>query len=127
MGIAQNGDDPELSAIEGEVRMFLHFRRERKRAMVDAKRAITLKNTGKLACEACGVVTAERYPGLNAELSEVHHRIPLADAEEIVETRLEDLALLCPNCHRAIHRTKPMKSVEEFKAHFFARPKDILE
>jgi putative restriction endonuclease len=30
-------------------------------------------------------------------------------------TRLEDLALLCANCHRMIHRASPWLSVEELR------------
>jgi 5-methylcytosine-specific restriction protein A len=30
-------------------------------------------------------------------------------------TRLADLAILCANCHRMIHKTRPLMSVEEFK------------
>ena len=29
--------------------------------------------------------------------------------------RLDDLAIVCSNCHRMIHRTKPMMSVEGFR------------
>lgn len=116
------GDDPDLSAIEGEVRMFIHFRRERKKGLAANKRAAVLKSAGQLACEACGVVPAQRYPGLSADLCEVHHRTPLADSEQEVETHLADLALMCPNCHRAIHRTKPMLSVEAFRAQFCSVP-----
>ncbi len=43
-----------------------------------------------------------------------------AFASERVSTTLSDLAVLCPNCHRAIHRTKPLMSVEEFRSHFQA-------
>jgi predicted HNH restriction endonuclease len=28
---------------------------------------------------------------------------------------LDDLAIVCSNCHRMIHRTRPMMSVEEFR------------
>ena len=57
------------------------------------------------------------FPATSARL----HRRPLAEAVGSVTTRLEDLALLCPNCHRAIHRTAPLMSVEEFRTRFFPR------
>jgi 5-methylcytosine-specific restriction protein A len=35
-------------------------------------------------------------------------------ADGVRKTPLHDLAILCANCHRMIHRTHPMISVEEF-------------
>ena len=51
-----------------------------------------------------------------ADFCEVHHRVPLADGDSERETRLEELAVLCANCHRAIHRLGPeMPTVEELR------------
>jgi 5-methylcytosine-specific restriction protein A len=62
------------------------------------------------------------FPGLNADVWEVHHRSPLAQAEKPVATRLQDLAILCPTCHRAIHRLDPLPSVGEFRSIYFGSP-----
>ncbi|MBD4677824.1 HNH endonuclease, partial [Xanthomonas citri pv. citri] len=43
---------------------------------------------------------------------EVHHRVPL-HVSGTVMTSLEDLALLCSNCHRMIHRRRPWLTVEQ--------------
>lgn len=111
--------DVELSAVEGDPRMFFHLRRERDPALARAKREAAEAADGCLRCEACGFVTTATFAGLSGEVCEVHHRLPLATATESVETCLEDLAVLCANCHRAIHRTHPLMSVEVFRAHFF--------
>jgi 5-methylcytosine-specific restriction enzyme A len=105
----------ELAALEGEPRLFFHTRRERNPALVEAKRAAAIDALGRLQCEACGFAAAIAYPGLDVEICEVHHRRPLSDTIEAVQTRLEDLAILCPNCHRAIHQTRPMPTVEDFR------------
>ena len=112
--------DAELSAVEGEPRMFFHLRRERDPALARAKREAVVAANGQLKCEACGFLTYETYPGLERDICEIHHRLPLARACEALETRLEDLAVLCANCHRAIHRTEPLMSVEDFRAHYFS-------
>lgn len=112
--------DDELVAVEGDPRLFVHFRRERDRALTGRKRKAVLAEHGRLACEACGLVSKDAYPGLQGDVLEVHHRIPLADDSGSVETHLDDLALLCANCHRAIHRETPLVTVEDFRARFLA-------
>lgn len=109
------GEDVELSAIEGEPRLFFHLRRERSAVLRKAKIQTLLATGGLPSCEACGLTTQLAFPGLNQEILEVHHRLPLSASPGAVPVTLSDLALLCPNCHRAVHRTKPMLSVEAFR------------
>ena len=87
---------------------------ERDPAIARAKRAAARLPDGRLACEACGFTARDAYPNLDGDLCEVHHRRPLSEAVAPVATSLADLAIMCPNCHRAIHRTDPLMSVEEF-------------
>ena len=108
------GSDPEISAVEGEPRLVTHLRRERDRALSDAKKRATIEATGRLCCEACGFDARQVYPWLRIDFAEVHHNVPLSEAEGPIETALADLTILCANCHRMIHRTKPMLSVVEF-------------
>jgi predicted HNH restriction endonuclease len=37
---------------------------------------------------------------------EGHHRVALATLSEETEVRPEDLAMLCPNCHSMVHRSR---------------------
>jgi 5-methylcytosine-specific restriction protein A len=48
-----------------------------------------------------------RYHGLASDIFECHHTVPLASVLGSRRTRLEDLAVLCPTCHRATHRIVP--------------------
>ncbi len=68
-----------------------------------------------LQCEVCSFNFKEKYGEIGADFCEVHHIIPLSEAEQVVETRLGDLAILCSNCHRMIHKTNPMESIVEFQ------------
>lgn len=116
--------DFEFAALEGEPRMFFHLRRERDAGLVRAKRAAARNLAGQLECEVCGFAAQDAYPGcLSGELCEVHHRKPLGELARSAETRLDDLAILCPNCHRAIHQTRPMMRVEELRERL--RPKRV--
>jgi HNH endonuclease len=108
--------DSEITAIEGEPRMFLHYRRERNSSLAQMKRESARNADGQLECEVCGFIGETVYSDcLVGDVCEVHHRKPLGQLLDVAETCLDDLAILCPNCHRAIHRTTPMMSVEELR------------
>lgn len=66
---------------------------------------------GKLFCQACGVEPLKVY---GVEVIEAHHRIPLSKSEEGRVTEISDLIMLCPSCHRAVHRI-PDCDVEALK------------
>ena len=91
--------------------------------LVRAKRAAARNSSGLLECEVCMFVAQDAYlMALFGELCEVHHRNPLGDlGAGSTATRLEDLAILCSNCHRAIHQTRPMMTVDEFRDRFRRR------
>lgn len=85
---------------EGAVVLRTHLRRERSKTLVDRFKA-------KLAvcrCEVCEFDFSERYGELGRGFIEAHHKVPVAQLEPGVLTRLEDLAAVCSNCHRMLHR-----------------------
>jgi hypothetical protein len=103
-----------LAGIEGRERLVSHWKRERCPKLVAAKKTLVLAKTGKLACEACGFVFSAKYGDLGEGFCEVHHRIALSSTDRTT-VMLDDLAVLCSNCHQMLHRTgEPMLSVEEF-------------
>lgn len=53
-----------------------------------------------LTCEICGTIPEMRY---ELDLIEAHHRVPLS-LGGVRQTRPEDFAMLCPTCHRAVHK-----------------------
>ena len=108
--------DVDMEAIEGEPRLAHHVRRERNQRIVEQKRADQLTRTGRLRCEACGFDFREQYPGIGEDFCEVHHNRPLAEATGRRGTRAADLAILCSNCHRMIHRVRPLPTLEQFRA-----------
>jgi Mrr N-terminal domain/HNH endonuclease len=103
--------DVDLSVTEGGKKLVTHLRRERNRKIVQTKKREVLNQTGKMRCEVCGFDFYEVYGSLGKNFCEVHHKIPISASEIETETRLEDLAIICSNCHRIIHRTKPMLDI----------------
>jgi hypothetical protein len=96
--------DGDFSALEGGSGWVDHLRRERSRELVDRKKHAVLTATNRLECEVCGFDFAGVYGTRGSNFCEVHHLMPLSDAHSEVETRLQDLAIVCSNCHRMLHR-----------------------
>lgn len=72
-----------------------------------------------LECVVCGFNFEKHYGDWGKGFIEVHHLKPLSEKSgEETETNPEkDLAVLCANCHRMVHRKKGMTlSIEELKA-----------
>ena len=107
--------DVDESALEGDLRWRLHFTRERSAALVRRKKEQVLKLHGALECEACAFDFARSYGKLGQDFCEVHHKKPLASRRGPSETKLKDLAIVCSNCHRMLHRAKSMLTVTELK------------
>lgn len=107
------------SAVEGNLVLVHHLRRERSSQLVKEKRNELMRTQGYVACEACGFRPDLSFPNLVREFCEVHHTKPLGEAASEVTTRLEDLAVLCPNCHRAVHALSELPTVEEFRMKYF--------
>lgn len=110
----ESDDDEEASAPEGRVLYARHRRRERNKALRKKKIASVLKNGGTLACEACGFDFEAVYGERGKGYVECHHVVPLHEAGEST-TKLSDLALICSNCHRMIHRSAPWPTPEELQ------------
>jgi HNH endonuclease/EVE domain len=103
-------DPIEASAMEGDKKLASHRRRERSRFLVAKKLRIT-RLQGPIRCEVCFLSEDGKYPPeFSSRIFEVHHLQPLSESDTPVKTTLQDLAIVCANCHRAIHATK---NVEE--------------
>lgn len=119
-------DTAELDFPEGTLVARWHLTRERDAGKAEeAKRRFLNIHDGELSCEACGWSPGQEFPGvlLERRIIEVHHDVPLSSPDHGGRTRVSDLRLLCPNCHRAIHSIRPWMTVDDFKARFFPQSK----
>lgn len=91
--------DDNLTFAEGKLRLVAHYARERNTQIIKLKKQRAIENN-TLHCEVCGFSFLKKY---NVEFIECHHRTPISETGE-TETRLEDLALVCANCHRMLHK-----------------------
>ncbi len=85
-------------AVEGIAREITVTARTRS----DALRRAALKNA-KGVCEACGTDYSKLLGGLGERVLQVHHRQQLALADEPKVNGIEDVAVVCANCHLMIH------------------------
>jgi len=111
-----NEDNDESHKVkEGKVIYKLHKLRERDSKINKKKKELYFKEYGKLDCEACGFDFFKTYGNIGEGFIEAHHRIPLSKINGESKTKLEDLALVCSNCHRMIHRKIDTISIKELK------------
>lgn len=106
--------DVDSESWEGNPKMVTHLRRERDPQLAKRKKDQFRRIHRKLFCEACGCDHCQ-YGRLSKNVFEVHHLRPIAKRQKAAKTKLSDLGVLCSNCHRAIHRTKPMCSIADFR------------
>jgi predicted HNH restriction endonuclease len=100
-------EEEPITGLEGEVRRAYVIHRHRERALREAKlrqNALAAQD-GRLRCEVpgCGFDFREVYGELGANYAQVHHLTPLSAHNDVVHTALEDLAVVCANCHVMIH------------------------
>jgi 5-methylcytosine-specific restriction protein A len=108
-------DDGVAEAHEGRLLTRLHRTRERSRKLVEQRKLKALKEHGRLCCETCSFDFEERYGTRGKGFIEAHHTKPVETLVEGSKTKLEDLALLCANCHRMVHSTRPWLSIAELR------------
>lgn len=107
--------DNEYEGSEGGVIMRLHRRYERDPKLVKKKiQAATA--IGQLSCEVCSFDFSKAFGDLGAGYIEVHHLKPVHTLGKKGRTKLEELALLCSNCHRMAHRKRTPLTLEELRA-----------
>lgn len=104
----ESAEDESYSAKEGAVILKLHKYRERDRRLVKKKKESVLKKVGYLACEVCSFRYDQVYGPLGAGYIECHHTKPVYLMKPDESTYLTDLALVCANCHRMLHRDLTM-------------------
>ena len=100
---------------EGKKDERVHKTRERRPEVIISAKNSFLEKHGKLYCIVCGFDFEKVYGKRGQGYIEAHHTIPVSEMEEGHETRPEDIALVCANCHRILHRTRPWLKMDELK------------
>lgn len=105
---------------EGRILYRLHRARERNAKVVNEAKSKRLKATGALRCDVCSFDFSSTYGERGGGYIEAHHKVPVSELERGAKTKVADLALVCANCHRMLHR-KPATTVEALASDLQAR------
>lgn len=108
MHIAQVDEPPDedFEFAEGRAVTEAHKRIERNKS-VRKKLLKTKREAGMLQCELCACTGEHLDISVRESIFEAHHTKPISETGE-VKTKLSDMALLCANCHRLVHRLMSM-------------------
>jgi len=99
-------------ASEGTGQLRTHLRRERSKSLIDRfKAALT-----SFSCVTCDFDFLATYGEIGRGFIEAHHKVPVARLEPGAKTKIEDLAAVCSNCHRMLHRSGNL-TIDDLKAH----------
>jgi len=101
----------EIESLEGEMIIRTARFRRRNSALIEEK-----KRSSKGFCESCGMSSSKQYYLHGKDCLQVHHKNPLAEREGATVTRLDDLVLICPNCHAVVHAFLPALTMQKLMA-----------
>jgi len=109
--------DVELGEFEeGEARMRFTIHRRREAKLREGKLAQNKqKNDGRILCEVpgCGFDFELKYGELGKGYAQVHHLVPLSSLDHSgTGNTLDDVAVVCANCHVMIHRGGECRSLD---------------
>lgn len=112
LGLESQEEEDEY--FEDKTTIRFHKRIER-----NGKLAKAVKKRQGYVCRGCGLDMASGYADCGASYIEAHHLTPISQLT-MGKIKLDpdlDFTVLCPNCHRMIHRSQYVGNVESFKVH----------
>ena len=89
---------PATAAIEGQLREAVSLRYGRNGTL----RAAALAQASGV-CEGCRIDFSALFGGLGGSTLQVHHKVPVSGRAEPSITSINELAVLCANCHCIVH------------------------
>jgi len=102
--IKSEPSEEKHTAKEGQVLYKLHKYRERNQTLIKKKKDQHYRKHSNLACELCGFDFEKTYGKVGKGFIECHHKLPLAELTAETTNSLDDLILVCSNCHKMVHR-----------------------
>src|SRR5205814_1647229 len=108
-------EDDASAYPEGKKSFAWHRKLERSAKLAKRVKDQRLKATGDLCCDVCGFSFRKYYGPIGVGFIEAHHTIPVSQFRGRRITRAQEIALVCSNCHRMLHRVAPLLSVADLR------------
>lgn len=105
----------EIEFPEGREYEMRHKARERNPTLVEKAKAQFRDRYGRLFYEVCFFDFQITYGMAGEGFIEAHHKVPLSELESGAKVRIADLALVCSNCHRILHRRRPWLTISALR------------
>jgi predicted HNH restriction endonuclease len=67
-------------------------------------------------CQICEFDFENIYGAIGRDFIEGHHTIPVSQMEDGHVTKPEEIALLCANCHRMVHKKRPWLTMNKLNS-----------
>lgn len=99
---------------EGNTFYRKHKMRERNQKVIRKAKELLKNKYGKVCCQVCGFNFSDVYGERGGDFIEAHHKKFISKMKQGEVTRVEDIALVCSNCHRMLHKSLYI-SVESLK------------
>lgn len=99
---------------EGRIKLVLHARIEKIRnpQLIKQAKRLFKRQHGRLFCELCDFDFEIKYGKRGKNYIEAHHKKPISESDSIRVVTVDDLCMVCSNCHSMLHRP-PWISVDE--------------
>jgi predicted HNH restriction endonuclease len=100
---------------EGSIIERIHLNRERNSKVIDTAKQNFKNKHGKLFCQVCEFDFQQQYGEIGEDFIEGHHTTPVSEMKPNHITKPEEIAMVCSNCHRMLHRKRPWLSIDKLK------------
>lgn len=100
---------------EGKIAERIHKSRERNSKVITIAKSNFKQKHGRIFCQVCKFDFEKEYGEIGANFIEGHHTIPVSKMKENHLSSPNEIALLCANCHRMIHKKRPWLSIDELE------------
>jgi hypothetical protein len=111
----KNNERTDEGFPEGKIVERKHTARERNAVLISkAKEKFKSKNK-RLFCEVCNFDFHKAYGERGLNYIEAHHTIPVSEMLPSQKTKISDMAMVCSNCHKILHRSRPWLTISQLK------------
>jgi hypothetical protein len=105
-GVLSFSESQDINAVEGGRKLVLHLRVERDPRIAREAVRRHVRDSGPV-CKLCVLDFSRRYQmGAGEHCLEAHHKLPLSLRLAASRTSLDDFLVVCPSCHRVIHKVR---------------------